>query len=574
MFMKRILTNIPSKFKALGLVLFLVFLLAGCSDNEIDLRKTRDTTHHIDSLNKVIAEHGNSDIETVKQSDSLFKLSLALGYEKGIAESACQKIRLLRKDYQYDVALHFVTESMEYLHEIIDPGYQAMVNEEIGLLYMDIDDFKQAYNYLNLALTYYQKNNKLKKKSYILSRIGLMFKSNDVKKSKEYLQKSLDISIENNDSLGIARDLNNIAIIYQKQKIFDTAQVYYHQAMQINKEIGNWNYYATNLLNLANIEKQNENYEESIEIYSQLAFAFDSLNEKNKYALVLLHLGEAYLNINDYEKAINYFAIADSLGEKYSLTSIERNGNWGLYYCYNQLGENDLAIKYLQEQHKLDDIIRTKRNYQELTRLELHFRNDQLIKQKMWDQQKQKFILYFALALLLIFVAFLFQLFRKQKFKIAKEKLERKVLQNELEGKERELTSFVLNLIRLNEKKLGIITYLKKQRPRLKMENRDVIDTAIRDLEYDQDAQVWEEFEIRFNKVNSEFYQKLATSFPDLTLNEKRLCAFLLMNMTTKEIASITGQSTDAIGKARTRLRKKLGLTNQDESITSILDSL
>jgi tetratricopeptide (TPR) repeat protein len=401
-----------------------------------------------------------------------------------------------------------------------------------------------------------------------------MFKSNDVKKSKEYLQKSLDISIENNDSLGIARDLNNIAIIYQKQKIFDTAQVYYHQAMQINKEIGNWNYYATNLLNLANIEKQNENYEESIEIYSQLAFAFDSLNEKNKYALVLLHLGEAYLNINDYEKAINYFAIADSLGEKYSLTSIERNGNWGLYYCYNQLGENDLAIKYLQEQHKLDDIIRTKRNYQELTRLELHFRNDQLIKQKMWDQQKQKFILYFALALLLIFVAFLFQLFRKQKFKIAKEKLERKVLQNELEGKERELTSFVLNLIRLNEKKLGIITYLKKQRPRLKMENRDVIDTAIRDLEYDQDAQVWEEFEIRFNKVNSEFYQKLATSFPDLTLNEKRLCAFLLMNMTTKEIASITGQSTDAIGKARTRLRKKLGLTNQDESITSILDSL
>jgi DNA-binding CsgD family transcriptional regulator len=171
-------------------------------------------------------------------------------------------------------------------------------------------------------------------------------------------------------------------------------------------------------------------------------------------------------------------------------------------------------------------------------------------------------------------VALIYQLFKKQKLKVAKQMLERKVLQNELDEKERELTSFVLNMVRLNEKKLGIINYLKKQKHRLKKENQDVIDTAIRDLEFDQDAKVWEEFELRFNKVNSEFYQKLANLYPDLTLNEKRLCAFLLMNMTTKEISSITGQSVDAIGKARTRLRKKLGITNQDDGIADVLSSL
>ena len=572
--MKQFLANIYLLFKGLPMVLILVAFVVACSENKFDLSKAQITTRQIDSLNALISEQENTDTETAKQADSLFNLALALGYEKGIAESASQKIRLLRKDYQYDIALQFISESLQLLHEFNDPGFQAMVNEEIGLLYFDLDDFDQAYHYLTLALTYYEKNNKLKKKSYILSRIGLMFKGNDVDKSKEYLQRSLDISIEINDSIGIARDLNNIALIYQKQKIFDTAQVYYKQAMRINEKIGNWNYYATNLLNLANIEKQNDNFEESIKLYTQLTYAFDSLNEKNKYALVLLHLGEANLKINNYKKAISYFAIADSLGEKFNFTSIERNGNWGLYYCYKQLGESDLAIKYLEEQHKLDDILRAKQNFQELARLELQFKNDQLVKQKMWDQQKQKFILYFALALLLIFIAFLFQLFRKQKFKIIKEKLERKVLQNELEGKERELTSFVLNMIRLNEKKLSLISYLKKQKPRLKKENHDVIDHAIRDLEYDQDAKVWEEFEMRFNKVNSEFYQKLANYFPELTNNEKRLCAFLLMNMTTKEVSSITGQSTEAIGKARTRLRKKLGITNQDESITSVLSSL
>jgi DNA-binding CsgD family transcriptional regulator len=52
--------------------------------------------------------------------------------------------------------------------------------------------------------------------------------------------------------------------------------------------------------------------------------------------------------------------------------------------------------------------------------------------------------------------------------------------------------------------------------------------------------------------------------FPTLTLNERRLCAFLKLQMTTKEIASLTGQSIRAVELARTRLRKKLQLTNSE----------
>jgi len=572
--MKHFLSNIYSLFKGLPFALiFLVFIIA-CSENEFNLSKAQVTTHQIDSLNTLISERTNADIETVNQADSLFKLSLTLGYEKGIAESASQKIRLLRKDYQYDIALQFFSESLELFTEFKDPNNQVMVYEEIGQLYYRLDDFDQAYHHLSKALTYYEENNHQKKKSFILSRIGLLFKNNDYEKSKEYLQKSLDISIEINDSVGVARDLHNIALIYQNRKSFDTARIYYQQAMFINEKIGKWDYYATNLLNLAIIEKQNKNFEESIKLFTQLTHTFDSLNEKINYAKALFHLGGAYLGMQDYEKAIAYYITADSLAEKYGWTEIAKNANWGLYHCYNFKGKNDLAINYLKEYYKLADSLRIKQNYQELTRLELQFKNDQLVRRKMWEQQKQKLILYFALTLLLFFAAFLFQLFRKQKFKTAKERLERKVLQNELEGKERELTSFVLNMIRLNEKKMGIISYLIKQKPRVKKENQDIIETAIRDLEYDQDAQVWEEFEMRFNKVNGEFYQKLVSRFPDLTTNEKRLCAFLLMNMNTKEISSITGQSIDAIGKARTRLRKKLGITKQSESITSVLSLL
>ena len=83
-----------------------------------------------------------------------------------------------------------------------------------------------------------------------------------------------------------------------------------------------------------------------------------------------------------------------------------------------------------------------------------------------------------------------------------------------------------------------------------------------------------QEFEIRFQQVHNSFYDKLNALSPDLSTNERRLCAFLKLSMSTKEISSITGQSPRSIDVARTRLRKKLNLTNNDSSLSDFLSSL
>jgi hypothetical protein len=75
---------------------------------------------------------------------------------------------------------------------------------------------------------------------------------------------------------------------------------------------------------------------------------------------------------------------------------------------------------------------------------------------------------------------------------------------------------------------------------------------------------VQKKFEIRFKNIHANFYDELMRDFPTLTLDERRLCAFLKLQMTTKEIASLTGQSIRAVELARTRLRKKLQLTNSE----------
>lgn len=80
----------------------------------------------------------------------------------------------------------------------------------------------------------------------------------------------------------------------------------------------------------------------------------------------------------------------------------------------------------------------------------------------------------------------------------------------------------------------------------------------------------WNEFETRFTDVHVDFYKNLASKHPGLTSNERKLCAFLKLDLTTKEIASITFQNAKSIDMARYRLRKRLGLDG-DESLQNYL---
>ena len=84
----------------------------------------------------------------------------------------------------------------------------------------------------------------------------------------------------------------------------------------------------------------------------------------------------------------------------------------------------------------------------------------------------------------------------------------------------------------------------------------------------------WEEFNLRFNNVYDSFYEKLQDLHPSLNHNDKRLCALIKLNLTSKEIADITKTSVKSVENSRTRLRKKLGLTNTGAELHSYLSSL
>jgi DNA-binding CsgD family transcriptional regulator len=105
-------------------------------------------------------------------------------------------------------------------------------------------------------------------------------------------------------------------------------------------------------------------------------------------------------------------------------------------------------------------------------------------------------------------------------------------------------------------------------------ETKSALKKVINELQKSTDDEILKEFSLRFKEVHKDFYDHLLLKYPGLTPSELKLCAFLRLNMTTKEIAELTGQQINTLENARYRLRQKLGITSSDISLVTFLSQV
>ena len=83
----------------------------------------------------------------------------------------------------------------------------------------------------------------------------------------------------------------------------------------------------------------------------------------------------------------------------------------------------------------------------------------------------------------------------------------------------------------------------------------------------------WKFFEEAFNNADKDFLKKVKSTHPSLTNNDLRLCAYLRLNLSSKDIAPLLNISLSSVEIKRYRLRKKMQLTH-NEGLTDHLLSL
>ncbi len=153
--------------------------------------------------------------------------------------------------------------------------------------------------------------------------------------------------------------------------------------------------------------------------------------------------------------------------------------------------------------------------------------------------------------------------------------LKNQQLERELEHQARELASSTMHIVQKSEMLLSIKEKLKKiaqvsNDPKIKPELAELIKNIDKDALIDKE---WEKFEVYFNSIHDRFTKVLKDKFPQLSANDIKMCAYLRMNLSSKEIASILNISVRGVEISRYRLRKKMNLEN-GVNLTSYLSDL
>ncbi len=148
-------------------------------------------------------------------------------------------------------------------------------------------------------------------------------------------------------------------------------------------------------------------------------------------------------------------------------------------------------------------------------------------------------------------------------------------LETELAGKNRELANSAMNIVYKNEllSKIHdeILSLKDRQGKSLSTEQLKKINQVIEDARSDE--RDWDLFEESFNEAHENFFKKLKSRYAELVPNDLKLCAYLRMNMSSKEIASLLNITTRGVEIRRYRLRKKL-LLQHDQNLTEFLMSV
>lgn len=140
-------------------------------------------------------------------------------------------------------------------------------------------------------------------------------------------------------------------------------------------------------------------------------------------------------------------------------------------------------------------------------------------------------------------------------------RLKNEQLEADVNFKNRELSGMTMHLLQRGEvltKVKEVISTLVKKHD-IDKESSPAIRQLLRLIrEVERSEDDWEKFTIHFNHVNADFFAVLKDRAPDLTPNELKLCAYIKMNLSSKEIAQLLNITIKAIEVARYRLRKKL----------------
>lgn len=499
------------------------------------ISKSKDA---LDSNLNIALEYAQTALQLIKETD---KPSLQYDANNQIAT-------VLFYVGIFDQAAKYWLKCDSIAEQINDDYLIAKSNFQLSALYIALEDYKTAEKHINLAKSFFDKQ---------LNQADLIPTQQHV--------------------------LNNLAIIYQKIEKSDLAEEYFHHAVEFAKTHKLITQLKTSLGAYSSFLITEYRYVEAKEVIQELQKINNSIEYNQQLeATNFIKLYRIEKNISsDYDAESLLFQGYD-LAKTSSSISLLKEYALEIFLLEKKRENLAEALEYrevfeeLNKQEKLENAL----NILKIQEIKKEFkpREETLrLSAKKSTRKNGAILMLIILITAIIFYLLMWKIYQMKKMRKEKEKAEiinnavvikNKELANKLDEKRKILTAEKLKQINQSKKLISALEKLEKKQDPLTNVN---IHELVKEFESDDD---WVAFDLRFNKINNDFYEKLDLIYPNLSINEKRLCAFLKLEMTSKEIIKLTGQSVRAVEISRTRLRKKLGITEKSIRLTTFLKEL
>lgn len=516
----------------------------------------------IDSLNREVRA---IEVQNAKKAEILIKL-----------------VDEYSKQENYLEANNANLEALQIYKELGNQKAICKVLVNIGMVYDKQNRFDQGFKYFFEALNVLEKikqqyeveDYKLRK-GIILMNIGIIYgQVKNTRKSLEVLQAAKQ-NFSSSQQLHIAICNENIGNAFFDLKENNEALKHFKAALKFfkNNEVEPI-LIANTYSNIGNIYKSSNNFNAALEQYT---LALNVIESKNLYISekigVLNSIGDVYIDLDNLEKAKQYLDSSLYLSKENGGNRFIKSNYESLVKLYSKQNDYEKAFVNLQFLKGIEDSFYEPEVLERIARIQKDFdlevkERDNILKIKLLESEKDIFwyrmyVIIFVILVLLLVMLILY-LRQKQKELLNKSKfinvnLEKQQLSNILEFKSNQITNFATYIVRKNE----FLETIKKEIDKIIKTSED--PKTIKPLstllnQHLTSTRERKDFEILIEKENKDFYYKLDKKYPGLSDKNKNLCSLLLLNLSSKEIATLQNISAGSVEKNRHRLRKKMNI--------------
>jgi DNA-binding CsgD family transcriptional regulator len=514
--------------------------------------KQSDTVQTLTYAQLCWEEAKTNPIQARQYGQTGLTLAQKIGFARGEVENLHHIGITYGRQANYAEALHYSFKALPIAETLPDKNLLATVLRSIGALLSTQKEYARSIPILTRALRLIeQQTNQFEKPGILYFLAEAQIRLKNYPKGLALMKQSMTLAQTQHQPYDYALALSGFAWGLQEQGRFA-------------KSIG----YDQQCLRIMRAEKYTYGIANALNRLSASHYRLGRLPEAEQYGLQAL-------------------ATAHQVGNWNEIKNIEKN----LFRIYTATNDDTKADRHFSAFEAAQDSVFGQQRSQAIANVETRYQlklKDQQIAGLNQKTQLQQYLLWAGVAggvLLLLVLGLLYnryQLRDKEKRAIEQQReaeqelslAQEQKLQLELDLKHRELASSALFAYQKNE----LLGDLKQQVGEL-ISDVDTVQrpkvTAIQkfiqsNLHFEQD---WDAFRAPFEQVHPRFFEKLQRSFPDLTPNEQKLCAYTRINLSNKEIARLLNINTSSVEMSRYRMKKKMAL-NGCESLTDFIQKL